>query len=66
MEVTGIELVSYGCELPEDLLLRESQRPTDDGGEAEVIRRDEGADDDARTFGQQRHLMAAKTDNLFS
>ena len=49
-------------QLGDDFLLRQGKRTADDGGDAMDVGGNEGAEDDARALGQQRHLMAAEAD----
>ncbi len=50
VKMPGIKFAENGLQLPVNLLVREGQRPADDGGDALRTGGDEGADDDARAL----------------
>ena len=54
----------HGTQLGDDFLFRQGKRTPDDGGDTMNVAGNEGAEDDALTLGEQRHLMAEKADGI--
>lgn len=62
IEVPGVKFLEHDLQLACGVFLAQGEGATDDGDDALDAGRDEGADDDTRALGNERHLVKAKGD----